>query len=118
MVTKTDFTLARDFFKKLIKSYDTYEQNAGAASKNAYDIASRLADVGNKLHKYINQVAAANAQLKKSTAANIRNNKDSDFVADVKKLTKALAQLTKMVTNKENRPPSNSNTGGCRSDKQ
>jgi hypothetical protein len=62
MATKTNFTLAQAFFEKLIKSYDTYKQNAGAVSKNAYDSASRLADVGNELHKYINQIAAANAQ--------------------------------------------------------
>ncbi len=88
------------------------------ASKNAYDSASRLADVGDELHEYINQIVAANAQLKEDTAVNIGNNKDSGLTADLKKLTKALAQLTEMVTNKENKPPSNSNTGGRRSDKQ
>jgi hypothetical protein len=68
------------------------------ASKNAYDSASRLADVGDELRKYINRIAAANAQQKEDTAANIHNNKDSDLAA----VTKALVQLTKMVTNKEN----------------
>ncbi len=118
MVTKTDFTLAQEFFEKLIKSYDTYEQNAGAASKNAHDSTSRLMDVGNKLHKYINQIAAANEQQKEDTAANIGNNMNSGLAADVNQLAEALAQFMKMVTNKENKPPSNSNTGGHRSDKQ
>jgi hypothetical protein len=118
MVTKTNFTLALEFFEKLIKSDDTYEQNAGVASKNAYDSTSRLADVGNELCKCINQIMAANAQQKEDTAANMGNNKDSGLAADVKQLIKTLTQLTKMVTNKESKPPSNSNTGGQRSDKQ
>jgi hypothetical protein len=52
--TKTDFNLARDYFEKLIKSYDTYKQNAGAATKNTYDSASRLANVGDEIREYIN----------------------------------------------------------------
>ena len=60
--------------------------------KNAYDSASRLADVDDKLCKYINQIAAANAEQKEVTAANIGNNKDSGLAADVKQLTEALAQ--------------------------
>jgi hypothetical protein len=69
--TKTDFTLARDFFEKLIKSYDTYKQNSGAASKNTYNSTSRLADVGDKLRKYINLIATTNAQQLEDMAANI-----------------------------------------------
>jgi hypothetical protein len=118
MATNTNFTLAQEFFEKLIKSYDTCEQNAGAALKSAYDSASRLADIGDKLCECINQIAATNAQQKEDNAANIGNNKDSGLAADVKQLTEALAQLTKMVTNKENKPPSNSNTRGRCSDKQ
>jgi hypothetical protein len=118
MATKTDSSLAKEFFEKLIKSYETYEKIAGAASKNAHDSASRLVDVGNELRKYINQIAAANAEQKEVTAANIGNNKDSGLAADVKQLTEALAQWTKMVTDKENKPPSNINTGGRRSNKQ
>ncbi len=70
--TKTDFTLARDFFEKLIKSYDTYKQNSGAASKNTYNSASRLADVGDKLREYINLIATTNAQQLEDMVANIK----------------------------------------------
>jgi hypothetical protein len=109
--TKTDFNLARDYFEKLIKSYDTYEQNAGTGAQNTYDSASRLADVGDKLREYINQIASANAQQKEDAAANVNHSKEKDLAADVKRLTEAVAKLTKMVADKENAPPSNSNTG-------
>jgi hypothetical protein len=33
VATKTDFDIAREYFEKLIKLYDTYKQNAGASSK-------------------------------------------------------------------------------------
>jgi hypothetical protein len=69
--------------------------------------------MGDELCKYINQIATANAQWNEDTAAN-----DSSLAVDEKKLTKALAQLTKLVTNKENKPPSNNNVGGCCADKQ
>ena len=108
--TKTDFNLARDHFEKLIKSYDTYEQNAGAAAKNTYDSASRLADVGDEIREYINQIAAANVQQKEDTTANISNNKEKDLAADVKKLTEAVAKLTRMVADKESSPPGNNNS--------
>jgi gas vesicle protein len=97
--TKTDFYLARDYFEKLIKSYDTYEQNAGAATKNTYNSANRLADVGDEIREYINQIATSNAN----------NSKDKDLASDVKKLTEAVAMLTKLVTDKENTPPGNTN---------
>lgn len=109
--TKTDFDLARNYFEKLIKSYDTYEQNAGTGAQNTYDSASRLADVGDELREYINQIASANAQQKEDAAANVNHNKEKDLAADVKWLTEAVAKLTKMVADKENAPPNNSNTG-------
>ncbi len=74
--------------------------------------------MGDELCKYINQIATANAQRNEDTAANINNSKDSGLATDVKKLTKALAQLTKLVTNKANKPPSNNNAGGSHADKQ
>ncbi len=49
--------------------------------------------------EYINQIATSNAN----------NSKDKDLASDVKKLTEAVAMLTKLVTDKENTPPGNTN---------
>jgi hypothetical protein len=89
-----------------------------------YDSANRLADMGDKLREYINLIVTANAKQQEDTAANIINNKESGLAADVKILTEALAQLTKMVTNKENKvidkenKASNTNTQALWANKQ
>jgi hypothetical protein len=80
--------------------------------------------VGEELCEYINLIATANSKQHEDMAANISNNKESELAVDIKKLMEALAQLTKMVTdkenkvtNKENKAP-NTNTQTCRTNKQ
>ncbi len=65
--TKTDFTLAKAHFEMVIKTNDTYKQNAGSGTTgcNQYKSANQMADYGNKIREYIQQLA--NAGMAKAT---------------------------------------------------
>jgi hypothetical protein len=71
--TKMDFTLAKAHFEAIVKATDTYEQNAGGRTtgRNQYNSANQMADYGNKIREYIQQLASAGAAKVTDTAANI-----------------------------------------------
>jgi hypothetical protein len=53
--TKTNYKLAKQYFKALVKATDTYKQNAGGgtAGQNKYKSAKQLADCGKEICNYI-----------------------------------------------------------------
>ncbi len=69
--TKTNYNLSKDYFEKIVKATNTYKQNAGGgtAGHNHYKFANQLANIGDKLRKYIQQLASAGAGT-----ANMTNN--------------------------------------------
>ncbi len=72
--TKKDFTLAKVHFEAIVKANNTYEQNAGSGTtgRNRYDSTNQMADYGNEIRKYIQQLASASAAKATNTAANIQ----------------------------------------------
>jgi hypothetical protein len=118
ILIKDDYNEAKLYFKNLVKDFKTYTQNSGGTSSNqGYESANMAANVGNKLRRYIQEIASAAAAGKES-AANISeetNAKDAQIramIAQIKTLTDAIAVLTKSLANKENLPP---NTGNVNS---
>ncbi len=72
--TKMDFTLAKAHFEAIAKATNTYEQNAGGGTtgSNRYSSANQMADYGDKIREYIQQLASAGAAKATNTAANIQ----------------------------------------------
>jgi hypothetical protein len=109
--TKTDYDLARPYFECIVKATDTYKQNAGGgtAGRNCYESANHMADVGNKLREYIQQIASAGAANATETANNLQTkDKLATMEAEIKKMTATIAAMAAMMGNNENRDP-NSN---------
>jgi hypothetical protein len=85
--------------------------------KQGYKSTNMAADVGNKLRRYIQEIASAAAAGKESVANISKETKAKDahicmMTAQIKTLADAIAALTKSVANKENVPP---NTGNANS---
>jgi hypothetical protein len=101
-----------------VKDFETHMQNSGGTlSKQGYKSANMAADVGNKLRRYIQEIASAAAAGKESAANISKQTKTKDahiraMTAQIKTLTDAIAALTKSLANKENAPP---NTGNANS---
>jgi hypothetical protein len=101
--TKTDYKLAKQYFKALVKATDIYKQNAGSGTpgRNKNKSANQLADCGNKIRNYIAEIASA-AAANNDHAANTQA-KDTQFdaiSAQIKALTKV---ITKLMANKGNK---------------
>jgi hypothetical protein len=106
---KTNFNQTKAYFKKIIKATDVYEQNSGSSSTrgNKYKSANQMANIGNKLHKWIQQIASngANNEQAVNTQA---TKKIASMEAEIKKLTATISQMASKMNNKVN---SNPNTG-------
>ena len=108
---KDDYNKAILYFENLVKDFVTYTQNSGGtSSKQGYKSANMAANVGNKLRKYIQEIASAAAAGKESAANISKETKAKDaqicaMTAQIKILTDAIAALTKSLANKENAPP-------------
>ena len=114
---KTDYDEAKAYFERIVKATDTYEQNAGGgtAGRNRYESANHMADYGNELREYIQQLASAGAASATDAAANIQTkDKLSTMEAEIKKLTATIAAMAMKLTNNENRDP---NAGGGTGDR-
>jgi hypothetical protein len=88
--TKTDFTLAKVHFEAIVKATNTYEQNAGGGTtgRKRYNSANQMADYGDEIRKYIQQLASAGAAKATDTAANIQTKEKLTLMeAEIKKLT-------------------------------
>ncbi len=106
--TKTNYNLAQAYFKRIVKATDTYEQNAGGgmAGRNRYESANQMADVGNEIREYIQQLVSAGAANATDTADNAQTKeKLATMEAEIKKLTATIAAMTAKMSNNENRDP-------------
>jgi hypothetical protein len=106
--TKTDYNLVRAYFEHFLEATDTYEQNAGGgmAGRNCYESANQMADVGDEIRKYIQQLASAGAANATDTANNAQmKEKLATMEAEIKKLTATITAMTAKMSNNENRDP-------------
>ncbi len=113
---------AKLYFEGLVKVYEVYAQNSGGtAGKHNYKSVNQIAkaDAGDELWKYI--AGIAQSVIQEEQAANIHdsNKAATDAMsAQSKVMADQIAQLTKAMANKENRPnsggngSSSSNSGG------
>ena len=87
---KDDYDKAKLYFEGLVRDFKTYTQNSGGNSgKKGYESANQMADVGDEIRKYIQEIASA------SVAS---NEKTAEFAANVSKESKAKdAQLQAMT---------------------
>jgi hypothetical protein len=95
--TKTDFTLAKAHFEAIVKATDTYKQNAGGGTtgRNRYNSTNQMADYGDEIREYIQQLASAGAAKATDTAANIQTKeKLTSMEAEIKQLTTTTALMT------------------------
>jgi hypothetical protein len=112
-------TKAKRYFKTLVKDFKTYTQNSGGAvSKAGYNSTNQVADVGDKIRKYIQEIASATVADKAKTAelaaniSKVTKAKDAqidNITTQIKLLTNTVALLSKSLANKEN---NGSNSGG------
>jgi hypothetical protein len=111
--TKTDFDLAEAHFKEIVNATDTYEQNAGGgtAGHNRYESANQMADHGDEIREYIQQLASASAANNATnTAANIQTtNKLTTMEAEIKKLTAPIASMATKINGNSNPNPNDEN---------
>jgi hypothetical protein len=111
--TKTDFTLAKAHFKTMVNATDTYEQNAGGgtAGRNRYESANQMADYGDEIREYIQQLASASAANNTTnTAANIQTtNKLTTMEAEIKKITTTITSMANKLNSNPNPNPNGEN---------
>jgi hypothetical protein len=120
IIVKDNCTQAKVYFKKLVKDFETYTQNSGGKTgKMGYKSANHMAVVGDKIRKYIKDIASATVADKERTAENLANiskasrAKDAQIdsiTAQIKLLTNTVALLSKSLANKDN--GSRGNVGG------
>ena len=88
--TKEDYTLARAYFENIIKATDTHKQNAGSKPQR-YDLANQLADLGDKIKGYIQQIASNNTT---EGAENVQTKeKIATMEAEIQKLSETMLVL-------------------------
>ena len=111
--TKTDFDLAKAHFEEIVNATDTYEQNAGGgtAGRNRYESANQMADYGDEIREYIQQLASASAANNAiDTAANVQTtNKLTTMEAEIKKLTATIASMATKFNSNPNPNPNSEN---------
>ncbi len=112
IIVKDNYTQAKAYFKNLVKDFETYTQNSGGKTgKMGYESANHMADVGNEIRNYIQDIASATVADKERTAKNLANiskasrAKDAQIdsiAAQIKLLTNTVALLSKLLAHKEN----------------
>jgi hypothetical protein len=116
--TKTDYNLARAYFKRIVKATDTYEQNAGGgtAGCNCYESANQLAEYGDEIREYIQQLTSAGTANATDNAVNMQmKEKLTMMESKIKKLTATIAAMAAKMTNNENQDPNSGASGGSSS---
>ena len=112
IVIKDDYTQAKLYFETLVRDFETYTQNSGGgAAKMGYDSANHVADVGDEIRKYIQEIASATVADKEKTAEMAANMSEAakakdaqidSITAQIKLLTDTVALLSRSLANKEN----------------
>ena len=71
---KDDYNEAKLYFEGLVQDFKTYTQNSGSDSgKRGYESANQMADVGNEIRKYIQEIASASVASNKKMAEWVAN---------------------------------------------
>ena len=113
--TKTDFALAKAHFETIVNTTDTYEQNAGGgtAGRNRYESINQMADYGDEIREYIQQLTSASAANNATdAAANVQTTtKLTTMEAEIKKLTATIASMANKLNGNPN-PNPNPNPNG------
>jgi hypothetical protein len=106
---KTNFDQTKAYFERIIKATDVYEQNSGSSSAhgNKYESANQMADIGDKLHEWIQQIASYGANNEQATNTQATK-KIISMEAEIKKLPAMISQIASKMNNNKN---SNPNTG-------
>ncbi len=66
---KDDYNKAKLYFDGLVRDFETYMQNSSSNSaKMGYERANQMADVGDEIQKYIQDIASAAVASNKKTA--------------------------------------------------
>jgi hypothetical protein len=112
IVIKDDYDQAKLYFENLVRDFETYTQNSGSgAAKTGYESANQMADMGNEIRKYIQEIASATDADKERMAELAANISDATKAKDaqiesittqIKLLTNTVAQLSQSIVNKEN----------------
>jgi hypothetical protein len=69
IATKDDYNEAKLYFEGLIRDFKTYMQNSsGNSAKMGYESTNQMADVGDEIQKYIQEIASATDASNKKTA--------------------------------------------------
>jgi hypothetical protein len=113
--TKMDYDLARAYFECTDKATDTYEQNTGGgmAGCNCYESTNQLAECGDKIREYIQQLASVGAANATDNAVNMQmKEKLTTMEGKIKKLTAIIAAMAAKMTNNKNRDPNSGASGG------
>jgi hypothetical protein len=115
VATKTDHNQTRVYFECIVKATDIYKQNAGGGMvrRNCYKSANQLANYGDKIREYIQQLTSAGAANTTDNASNMQmKEKLMAMEAEIKKLTATIAAMAAKMTNNENRDPNGGANGG------
>ena len=56
---KDNYDEAKLYFEVLVRDFETYTQNSGDYGKKGYESANQMADVGDEIWKYIQEIASA-----------------------------------------------------------
>ncbi len=113
--TKTNYNLARAYFKRIVKATDTYKQNAGGgtAGRNRYKSTNQLSKYGNKIREYIQQLASAGKANATDNAINVQTKEKLTMMeGEIKKLTATIAAMAAKMTNNKNQDPNSGTSGG------
>ncbi len=110
---QNDLDLAKAHFEEIVNATDTYEQNAGGgtAGRNRCKSANQMADYGDEIREYIQQLTSASAANNATdTAANVQTtNKLTTMEAEIKKLTATIASMTTKLNGNPNPNPNGEN---------
>ncbi len=83
------------------------------AGHNCYESANQIANYGNKIREYIQQLTSAGAANAMELASNVlTKEKLTTMEAEIKKLTATIATMAASMTNNKNRDPNSSTNGG------
>jgi hypothetical protein len=108
-IIKANFDQTKAYFEKIVKTTDVYKQNTGGNSVrcNKYKSANQMANYGNKLQEWIQQITSngANNELAAKKQA---TNKIASMEAEIKKPTVAIAQMGNKSNNNKNINPNRS----------
>jgi hypothetical protein len=103
---KDDYDQAKLYFEGLVRDFETYTQNSGEHSKRGYESANQIADVGDEIRKYIQEIASASIASNAKAAefaANVSEEakaKDAQFqamTAQIQALTNTVATLSTQI---------------------